>query len=277
MKKNQLAGALVAECIGTMLILIFGCGVCAMTVLFGKGSPSETWYGGYTNCCMAWGIGVAMAVYVTAKVSGAHLNPAVTVAFALYRGFPWRKVAWYCLAQTAGAFLAAAIIYVNYRPALLRYDPGLTRTAGIFTTFPAFAEIPQAGLCDQIIGTGVLLLLICALTDEDNQFAGNLTPALIGLAVTGIGISLGGMMGWPLNPARDFGARLFVVMAGFRNNGLTDGAPVFWVPIVGPTIGGVLGAALYQKGIRPFLPAGQMASNPVEAGQTPGRGHARLE
>jgi glycerol uptake facilitator protein len=114
--------------------------------------------------------------------------------------------------------------------------------------------MPQAGLLDQIIGTGLLLLLILAITDEFNMPPGaNLAPLMIGLVVVAIGISFGGIHGYPINPARDFGPRLFTVIAGFRNNGITDGTHVWWVPIVGPLIGGLIGSGLYDFGIRPFL------------------------
>ena len=165
-----------------------------------------------------------MGIYIAGKVSGAHLNPAVTLALAVFRGFSWRKVLPFSLAQTAGAFAAAALVYWNYLPAFRQTDPQLAHTAGIFTTFPAFPAILQAGFLDQFIGTGLLLLLIFAITDEFNMPPGaNLAPAMIGLVVVAIGMSFGGMHGYAINPARDFGPRLFTVVAGFHNNGLSDG------------------------------------------------------
>ena len=181
-------------------------------------------------------------------------EPAVTLALAVFRDFPWRKVVPYSMAQTAGAFVAAAMVYRNYLPAFHRIDPQLERTVGVFTTFPAFPELPQAGFLDQVIGTGLLVLLVLAITDEFNAPSGaNLAPAMIGLVVVAIGMSFGGMHGYPINPARDFGPRLFTVLAGFRNNGLTDGPRVWWVPVVAPLVGGLTGAALYDWGIRRFL------------------------
>jgi glycerol uptake facilitator protein len=195
-----------------------------------------------------------MGIYVAGKISGAHLNPAVTLALAVFRGFPWRKVLPYSIAQIAGAFLAAALVYRNYLPAFHAVDPQLERTAGIFTTFPAFPSLPQAGFLDQVIGTALLLLFIFAITDDLNSPpAANLAPLMIGLVVVAIGMSFGGMHGYAINPARDFGPRLFTVVAGFRNNGLTDGNRVWWVPVVAPLVGGILGAAVYDFGIRRFL------------------------
>lgn len=247
---------LAAEFFGTFILMLFGNGVVAMVVLFGHGVPGEVVNGGYTNINFAFGIGVTMGCYVAGKISGAHLNPAVTVAVAAFRDFPWRKVVPYSLAQTLGAFCAAALVYWNYRPQFHVVDPNLTHTAGVFTTFPAFPQMPSAGLLDQIIGTAILLFLIFAIIDERNQPPqANLTPILIGVIVVGIGMSFGGMHGYAINPARDFGPRLFTVLAGFKNNGLSDGGYIFWVPIVGPLIGGVIGAAAYDFGVRRFLPA----------------------
>jgi glycerol uptake facilitator protein len=197
-----------------------------------------------------------MGIYVAGRISGAHLNPAVTLSLAVFRGFPWRKVLPYSIAQVAGAFAAAALVYFNYLPAFHQVDPGLDHTAGVFTTFPAFPNFPQAGFLDQVIGTALLMLLIFAITDERNvpASAGILAPILIGLVVVAIGMSFGAMHGYAINPARDFGPRLFTVVAGFRNNGITDGTHAWWVPIAGPLVGGLAGAAVYDFGIRRFLP-----------------------
>ena len=247
---------LAAEFFGTLILILFGNGVVAMVVLFGHGAAGEIVNGGYTNITIAWGLAVTMGVYVAGRISGGHINPAVTLAVAVFRGFPWKKVIPYWIAQTAGAFVAAAIVYWNYRPQFHVADPGLDHTAGVFTTFPAFPQMLSAGLLDQTIGTALLLFMILAITDERNQPPGaNLMPVLIGAIVVVIGMGFGGLHGFAINPARDFGPRLFTAVAGFRNNGLTDAPYVFWVPIVGPLIGGLIGAALYDIGVRRFLPA----------------------
>jgi glycerol uptake facilitator protein len=252
--KQSLVAELLAEFLGTLVLILFGNGVVAMVVLFGHGVPGEIVNGGFTNITLAWGLAVTMGVYVAGKISGAHLNPAVTVAVAAFRGFPWSKVIPYSIAQIAGAFVAAAVVFWNYHPAFLRADPQLDHTAGVFTTFPAFPEILSAGLLDQIIGTALLLMMIFAITDERNQPPAILTPLMIGLVVVVVGMSFGGMHGYAINPARDFGPRLLTVVAGFKNNGLTDGPLVFWVPIVGPIVGGLIGGLVYDMGIRRFLP-----------------------
>jgi glycerol uptake facilitator protein len=256
MNNRGLLPELIAEALGTCVILLFGGGVCAMVALFGTGTPGEIVNGGYTNITLAWGLGVTMAIYLTARVSGAHLNPAVTLALAAFRGFPWSKVLPYSAAQTVGAFAGAAVVYLNYRPALLKYDPDFSRTAGVFTTFPMFPGLPVAGLADQILGTALLLLLVCALSDEYNLAPPSyLGPLLVGLVVVVIGMSFGALHGYAINPARDFGPRVFIALAGARNNGLTDGSYQFLVPIIGPLIGGLVGAGLYEICIRRFLAA----------------------
>jgi glycerol uptake facilitator protein len=254
MKDKRLLAELIAEFLGTFVLILFGCGVVAMVVLFPTTNAGEVIHGGYTNITIGWGLAVTMGIYVAGKISGAHLNPAVTLSVAIFRGFPWKKVLPYSIAQIAGAFTAAAVVYKNYCPAFQQVDPHLEKTAGIFTTFPAFPSMPQAGFLDQVIGTALLLLLIFAITDEFNTPPGsNMAPLMIGLVVVAIGMSFGGMHGYAINPARDLGPRLFTVVAGFHNNGLTDGAREWWVPVVAPLIGGVLGTAVYDFGIRRFL------------------------
>jgi glycerol uptake facilitator protein len=250
----MMIGEMLAEFLGTLVLILFGAGVVAMVVLFGSGAPGEIVHGGYTNITLAWGLAVTMGIYTAGKISGAHLNPAVTVALATFRGFAWRKVVPYVFAQVAGAFCAAAIVFWNYLPAFHEKDPLLDHTAGVFTTFPAYPQIPSAGFLDQVIGTALLLFLIFAISDERNLPVGNLGPILVGLVVVVIGMAFGGMHGYAINPARDFGPRLFTVVAGFKNNGLTDGGYIFWVPVVAPILGGIIGGAAYDLGIRRWLP-----------------------
>ena len=242
---NRLPAELLAEFLGTTVLILFGNGVVAMEVLFNKG--------GYTNITIAWGLAVTMGIYIAGKTTGAHLNPAVTLTLAVFRGFSWAKVIPYFIVQIAGAFLGAAIVFWNYRPQFLTIDPTLEKTAGVFTTFPAFPMQPSAGFLDQVIGTALLLLMIFAITDERNTPPGNMTPLMVGLVVVVIGMAFGGMHGYAINPARDFGPRLLTVVAGFKNNGLTDGSMVFWVPIAGPLLGGLIGGAIYDFCIRKNL------------------------
>jgi glycerol uptake facilitator protein len=251
--KQALVGMMLAEFLGTLVLIALGDGVVAMVVLFGSGVPGEVVKGGYTNITLGWGLAVLMGICVAGRVSGAHLNPAVTLTLAVFRDFPWSRVVPYMIAQVAGGFTGAALVYVNYWPAFQKVDPDLSRTAGVFTTFPAFPEAWAFGLVDQVIGTALLLGLILAITDPRNQpVTAAFNPVLVGLVVVAIGISWGGMHGYAINPARDFGPRLFTLVAGFQNTGFDSHA--WWVPIVGPLLGGLLGALTYDGLIRPFLP-----------------------
>ncbi len=238
-----------------MVLLALGGGVVAMVVLFGSGVPGEVVNGGWTSITLGWGLAVTFGVYLSIRISGGHLNPAVTLALAVFRGFPWRKVIPYCLAQVAGAFAGSALVFFNYREAIARFDPGLEKTAGIFTTFPAFPDVPAAGFFDQVIGTALLLLLIFAIGDERNlPPQANLAPLVVGLIVVAIGFSFGKLHGYAINPARDFGPRLLTVLVGYKNNGLTAGSSVWWVPIAGPLAGGLIGAGMWDLVLRRMLP-----------------------
>jgi glycerol uptake facilitator protein len=244
-EKPTLAGEILAEFLGTLVLIALGDGVVAMVSLLDKG--------GYTNVTLGWGLAVLMGICVAGRASGAHLNPAATLTLAVFRDFPWSRVVPYCLAQVAGAFAGAALVYANYRPAFHQFDPDLSKTASVFTTFPAFPEAWAFGLFDQVIGTALLLGLILAITDPRNQpVAAAFNPVLVGLVVVAIGVSWGGMHGYAINPARDFGPRLFTLAAGFRNTGFDTNA--WWVPLAGPLLGGLLGALVYDRMIRAFLP-----------------------
>lgn len=143
--------------------------------------------------------------------------------------------------------MAALVVYLDYFREILRIDPSLSNTAGIFTTFPAQPDYLLLGLFDQVLGTFLLLFLILVVLDHFKRVGSEyLIPIIIGLLVMVIGMSFGGMYGYAINPARDFGPRLMTVMLGFSNNGLTDGTLVYLVPIVGPLIAGTLGALAYD-------------------------------
>lgn len=255
---------LAAEFIGTFVLIIFGVGVVAQVVLSGQTA------GDFFSINFAWGLAVTMAVYVAGGVSGAHLNPAVTLALAVHRGFPWRKVIPYSLAQLAGAFVASAVVYVTYVEALDAFDSGVRQvagsqgTAGIWATyprqFPTGAYLtPVGGLVDQVVGTALLVGLIFALTDTRNLApAANLAPVLVGAVVLLIGISFGYNAGYAINPARDLGPRLFTSIAGWGKEVFTANNGWWWVPIVGPCIGAVIGGFVYDVFItRHHVPPGE--------------------
>ncbi|SDT49803.1 MIP/aquaporin family protein [Actinoplanes derwentensis] len=263
LKVPGLAGELAAEFAGTMILILFGVGVVAQVAAAGIGD--------HDSIAWAWGLGVTLGVYVAARVSGAHLNPAVTIALAVFKGFSWRKVAPYALAQTLGAFVAALLVRWNYAEVLRAADPELTiKTQGVFSTLPGNGTLPVGewgAFRDQIIGTAILLFVILALTDLDNTApAANLGPVVIGLLVVAIGMAWGTNAGYAINPARDFGPRLASFLTGyegaFRDQ---NGYLYFWIPIVGPIIGGIVGAGLYQTLIGRFLPSAE----PPEPGRVP--------
>lgn len=254
LKRRTLAGELSAEFLGTFFILLFGIASVVQAYAYNDGQGIYT----TSNIPWAWGLGVGLAVYVAGGLSGAHLNPAVTLAFALRRGFAWAKVGPYWGAQCAGAFVAATLNYWNYHSTIVAFDPGKTFKSQFF-----FATQPNAdghiglwgGFRDEIILTAVLVLIIFALIDQRNQAPlANLGPLLIGLLIVAIGFAFGQNSGWAINPARDLGPRLLEWIAGWGSAWKApSGSVYFWVPIVAPLIGGAIGAYLYDGFIGRFL------------------------
>lgn len=235
-----------AELLGTFMILIFGAGSVAQVVAGGSG------LGDHNSIAWAWGFGVMLGVYVAGRISGAHLNPAVTVSLAVFKGFPGRKIAPYVVAQTVGAFIAALLVRFDYASVIAAVDPHHTfKTQIIFSTLPGNGSLPVgiwAAFGDQVLGTALLLFCIFAVTDlhNDGPPAG-VTPIVIGLIVVVIGMAFGTDAGYAINPARDFGPRLMSYLTGYADAWKDQyGQYYFWVPIVGPLIGGPLGAGIYQ-------------------------------
>jgi len=265
MKRNPVVGELVGEFFGTMILILFGVGVVAQVVAAGVGDhDSITW---------AWGFGVTLGVYVAARLSGAHLNPAVTIALAAFKGFEWRKVGPYCLAQTAGAFAAAILVRFLYADYINASDPGHTyATQGIFSTSPgpigdtgASVSVTTA-FFDQILGTAILVFVIFAVTTAvNNPPLANLGPVVIGFLVVAIGMAWGANAGYAINPARDFGPRLASWVTGYGDafRSTTGDHPVyFWVPIVAPIIGGLVAGAIWKYVVEPQLPAEEAKPTP---------------
>ncbi|ACZ85413.1 MIP/aquaporin family protein [Streptosporangium roseum] len=251
-KAPKIISELAAEFAGTLILILFGVGVVAQVVAGGLGD--------HDSIAWAWGLGVTLGVYTAARISGAHLNPAVTVALAVFKGFSWRKVLPYSLAQTAGAFVAALLVRWNYADVLAAFDPGHTfKSQFVFSTMPGNGALPVgtwAAFGDQIIGTAILLFLILAVTDLNNTApAANLAPFIIGLIVVAIGMAWGTNAGYAINPARDFGPRLASFLTGYGTAWRDQyGQLYFWVPIVAPVIGGLIGAGLYQALVGRYLP-----------------------
>jgi glycerol uptake facilitator protein len=251
-RRTTLLGEVLAEFLGTFVLILFGVGVVAQVV--------AAKIGDHDSIAWAWGIGVTMGIYVAARLSGAHLNPAITLSFAIFAKFPWRKVAPYMLAQVIGAFLAALLVRWNYTEVLAQFDPTHTiKSQTVFSTLPGNGTLPVSYLGafrDQIIGTGILVMVVMALVDLRNTApAANLGPFLIGFLIVGIGMAWGTDDGYAINPARDFGPRLASFITGYGGAWRDQyGGFFWWVPIVGPLIGGPTGALLYKVVISRWLP-----------------------
>ncbi|HEX2372824.1 MAG TPA: MIP/aquaporin family protein [Actinomycetota bacterium] len=260
MRRNTLTAELFAEFLGTFTLIIFGLGVVAHFVLrnaVGDPLPAPGLFGNFTTVNFAWGFGVVMGIYVAGGISGAHINPAVTLSLAVRRGFPWGKVLPYAVAQILGAFVAALLIRWNFYEWFNQVDPGKTyATQGIYSTSPGPGLSVLGGLRSEIIGTAMLVMLVLAITDARNTAPeANLAPFIIGLAVVVIGMSLGALSGYAINPARDLGPRLASWVTGWSTSwNAPTGEFYGWVPIIGPLIGGVIGAFLYDGVIGRFLP-----------------------
>lgn len=259
-----------AEAIGTFLLVFFGTGVVHVAVFGGA-------FGGLGQIAVAWGIAVGLAIYATAAVSGAHLNPAVTVALAVFRGFSWKQVGPYVASQLAGAFAAAAVLYGLFhnfiaafesKHGLVRGEPGSQRSAMAYgeyfpnpdfgTTAEAFALVSHAqAFAAEAIGTGLLVFFIFALIEPRNGNAPTARAVAfpIGLVVTVLICLIAVLTQGGFNPARDFGPRLFAFLAGWGEIAIPGPRNGFFtVYILAPVVGGLGGAAVYDYLLRRFLP-----------------------
>lgn len=235
---------ILAEFIGTMLLVILGDGVVANVVLKQtKGNGS-----GWIVITAGWAFAVTFAVYCTNAISGAHLNPAVTVGLAAIGKFAWVSVPGYVIAQVAGGCAGGVIVWLAYLP-----HWGVTESPGdklaVFATGPAIRS-PIANLITEIIGTFILVLGVLAVVSPANLVPGSdlakgFSPALVGLIVWSIGVSLGGPTGYAINPARDLGPRIAHFVLPIPGKGSSDWGYA-WVPVVGPIIGGIAGAVFYK-------------------------------
>ena len=256
---KTLSRELLAEFFGTFILIVFGVGVVAQVVL------SKQTAGTFLSINIAWGLAVTMGCYVAAGVTGAHLNPAVTLALAVRRDFPWSKVLPYSMAQLAGAFVASAVVFVTYHEALNAFDGGVRQvlgaqgTGGIWATYPQpFLSAFPGGFVDQVVGTALLVALIFGITDSRNSPApAGLAPVVVGLLVLLIGATFGFNSGYTINPARDFGPRLFTFVAGWGADVFRAGNNWWWVPIVAPCVGGAIGGWVYDVFIGSRFPKHQ--------------------
>ena len=242
---------ILAETIGTMILVLLGDGVVANVVLARtKGQNS-----GWIVVTVGWAVAVAVAVYAVGRISGAHLNPAVTIGLAVVGSFAWADVPGYVAAQMIGAFAGAVLVWLAYLPHWGETAEPESKL-GVFATGPAIRH-PAANFVCETIGTAVLLFGILAIAanaqtltrpnevDLSVVFSRGLQPLLVGVLVLGIGLSLGGPTGYAINPARDLGPRLAHAVLPIPAKGSSDW-PYAWIPVVAPIVGGVLGAGWYS-------------------------------
>lgn len=225
-----------AELIGTALLILLGNGVVAGVLL--RDSKSEN--AGWIVITVGWALAVAFAVYAVGSVSGAHLNPAVTLALAATGQFEWAATLPYIAGQMAGAFLGACLVYLHYLPHWAR-TPDRAAKLAVFCNAPAVRH-PFSNCVSEFLGTFVLLFGISAL--GVHEFSGGLKPLAVGALVLAIGLSLGGTTGYAINPARDLAPRLAHALLPIPGKGGSDWGYA-WIPVVAPILGGICGAWAY--------------------------------
>ncbi|MDA2814630.1 aquaporin family protein [Nocardiopsis sp. RSe5-2] len=236
-----------AEFVGTAILILLGGGVVAGVTL----AKSKANNGGWIVITFGWGMAVMMAVYVVGQYSGAHINPAVTVALASIGDLPWSQVPGYIAAQMAGAFAGAVLVWLAYLPHWKETDDADTKL-GVFSTAPAVRNIP-ANFATEVIGTFMLVFGILGINSNVNPmgdgdltvlFGTGIAPMLVGFLVLAIGLSLGGPTGYAINPARDLGPRIAHALLPIPGKGGSDWSYA-WVPVVAPIVGGVLAAQVF--------------------------------
>lgn len=224
------------EFLGTILLILIGEGVVAGVLL--KGSKAEN--AGWLTICITWGLAVTMAIYAVGDSSGAHINPAVTIGLAVSGDFEWGMVAGYIMAQLAGAFSGAVLVWLHYLPHWKGTKDSAAKLA-VFSTAPAIRN-SVSNLFSEVVATAILIFGILFI--GANEFTQGLKPVVVGALITTIGLGLGGTTGFAINPARDLGPRIAHAILPIPEKGNSDWVYA-WIPVVGPIIGGTLGAVLY--------------------------------
>lgn len=259
----------IAEGVGTFILILFGCGAVAVSVAAGA---YDLW-----AVSLMWFLGVALGVYASGSVSGGHINPAVTISFAAFTDFPWRKVPAYVVAQLCGAFLASVAIFAAWSGVIAAFESSEQLTRGqagsqlsgmIFTTYApnpaivgtdqaAMAQVPQGQwFGSEVIITAVLVFAIMYLIEEinDSRPLANMGPAMIGLLVAGLVAYEAPVSMAALNPARDLGPRVFLLIAGWGDIAFPGPRGGWWIPTVSTMVGGLIGGGFYHYAYRWVFP-----------------------
>lgn len=279
--KPVLSGQCMAEFLGTALLIFFGTGcVAALKV---AGASFGLW-----EISVIWGVGASMAIYLTAGVSGAHLNPAVSIALWLFGDFERRKLPFYIAAQVAGAFCGAALVYNLYSALFFDYEQAQhivrgseasLQLASVFSTYPHPALSDGQAFMVEAVITAILMAVIMALTDDNNGLPkGAMAPLLIGLLIAVIGSAMGPLTGFAMNPARDFGPKLMTFLAGWGEIAFTGGRelPYFLIPLTAPVLGACLGAASYRLLVARHLPSSVATSDTSHTAENTKEADARV-
>lgn len=229
--------AVMGELLGTCLLVLLGNGVVSACIL----NQTKAKNSGWIAIVLGWGAAVTIAVYVSGFLSGAHLNPAVTIALATIGAFPWQQVLPYLIAQFAGAMLGALLVYGHYYPHWTVTKESDTILA-CFATAPAIRHT-WSNVLGEALGTAILVITVMAI--GPNQVANGLAPLIVGFVVVAVGFSLGATTGYAINPARDLAPRVMHTVLPIPNKGSSDWQYA-WIPVLAPLVGGVLGALAYQ-------------------------------
>lgn len=241
-----------AEFTGVALIIIFGNGVDCQAILSMNDGVAAFPRGNWLSLAFGWGVGVAMGVWVAGGISGAHLNPAITFTLAVFRGFPWKKVPIYTLAQLLGGLVGSALVYANYIHAIDIVEGGrhirTLATAGLFSTYALDYMTNISAFFSEFLTSAVLMCMVLAFGDSSNMpVPAGLSPLALFVLILGIGISLGMQTGYAINPARDLGPRLMTAMVGYGSQVFTFRNQYWlWCPVIAPYLGALAGAGFYD-------------------------------
>ncbi|KAJ7677426.1 putative aquaporin 4 [Mycena rosella] len=245
----------VAEFLGVCILIIFGTGVDCQVVLSSVTGVASSQKGSYLSINIGWAVGTAMGVWVSGGISGGHINPAVTIALATYRGFPWKKVPGYIAAQVLGGLVGAALVYANYYHAISIFEGGddvrTLATAGLFSTYALDYMTAVSAFFSEFLATAVLVVVVLAIGDRKNcPPPAGLAPLVLFVLILGIGACLGMETGYAINPARDLGPRILTAMVGYGSQVFTFRKSLtphrLWCPVISPILGAQAGAIFYD-------------------------------